>query len=162
MEKEQTVAEAIIAAMNKLTDENWIKGNYFKNNDNKICMCAHGAVQSETNSRVKEILLQLITDAAADTAPLSGAAALCRAAAWAALTVRGAVDADGAVNYYGNVPEWITKQNSVYGNLKAHYCLGLVGLTTSFNDHKDTTLQMVKEKMLLAAKKAEEIFPNQS
>lgn len=45
-----------------------------------------------------------------------------------------------------NRPEWVKSELRGHGSLDAHYLLGMVGLTSSFNDDPNTTLQMVKGK----------------
>jgi len=50
------VSESLKAAKASLREATWRKGGYFSERDGLICMCAHGAVQAQINSRVAALL----------------------------------------------------------------------------------------------------------
>lgn len=147
-----TIAQDLTNAMNRLTPETWRKGNYFKSENNTLCMCAHGALQAEVNPQVRKVI---------NNADVRGASEAAAAAVVAAATAVPAAVADRFRNndstlkeIWNNRPDYIKQEriyNGVsYGFLEAHYILGLVGCTTTFNDAKSTTLEMVQAKYLKA------------
>ncbi len=125
----------LIEARNSLTPVNWRKGNFFKLENNNLCMCAHGAVQALINPACK-VVLQELDIASVNYAPASRGA------------IAGAGAGEGA--NWTNRPYWVKNDhihnNKNYGNGEAHYLLGMVGLTILFNDRPDTTYEMVIEK----------------
>ena len=78
-------------------------------------------------------------------------------------TNNGTASAFNELNGYFKVwksrPYWVNA-DSDKGNLQVHYLMGMVGLTTTFNDHKNTTLEMVKEKFTKAYEVAKMIEGN--
>ena len=150
-----SIASDLRTASDKLTESNWHKGAYFKANGNEVCMCVHGAVQSVVNPRVARILGShgATTDAEASFAAASGglhvAASSAAAATYAvAASGIGPVDLECAKGLYLARRDW---------QIPAHFVMGLVGLTTEFNDAPNTTLPMVKEKLSQAIQLAETI-----
>ncbi len=132
----KTLAETLTEARNSLTPLNWRKGSYFKQENDTLCMCAHGAVQALVNPVCRERLLQ---------SDIGGAEASARADAGASA----GASASAGVNWT-NRHDWVKKDhirnNKNYGNLEVHYLLGMVGLTTAFNDSPNTIYEMVIEK----------------
>ncbi len=86
-----SVAQELIAARDSLTEENWNKGSYFSVKNNTICMCAHGAIQAQSNSVVKTVLGAYIGPAGAATAWVAAAVAAA-AATWADQTAVAAAE----------------------------------------------------------------------
>jgi hypothetical protein len=120
----------LITAKNYLTPETWSRGPYFSEKSGTVCMCAHGAVQLVINPSCKDsIIIGDIKGAnihASDHSPAERA-------------VRGYADNDKP-NFHTT---WQKQPKSIK---QIHYLLGAVGLTTMFNDHPSTTLEMVKTK----------------
>lgn len=169
------VSEMILAAHDSLTSENWGQGKYFQvGPKGNVCMCAHGALQAQENERVRMALRDLgrssptaaeqaatsataMAAVAADeasaaaaaaaawkAAPAAGAAAAATKAAWkAAPTARAA-----AASKMGTAsirPDWAP--------ITSWYA-GMVGLTPSYNDEPERTVEEVRAKLLAAAKLA--------
>jgi hypothetical protein len=128
MEVQSQIVQDLITARDSLTPETWIKKAYFKQKENTLCMCAHGAVQKVVNPACKK------------AANAAGADA-------GAFAIEQYKD---PLKVWNNRPDYVrqdkTYDNINYGNRDLHYLLGMVGLTVSFNDHPDTTLEMVKAK----------------
>lgn len=51
-----SLSDEILKARDLLTTETWRKGRYFSSEGSTICMCAHGAMQSVVNTRVRDVL----------------------------------------------------------------------------------------------------------
>lgn len=178
------IAESLRQAQESLTPETWLQGSYFGIRGDRLCYCAHGAVQKVVNPEVARILGSARASATGLAAAFSGLAAerasscaaaivisvaahrhACRARASTAAEV--AIDAAGAEAagvalhdvepqaVWKDRPEWVSENHHSYGSLDAHYLLGMAGLTASFNDDPKTTFQMVQEKFRLAIKLAE-------
>jgi hypothetical protein len=139
------IVQDLITARDSLTPETWIKRAYFKQKETNICMCAHGAVQRVVNPACKEAV-------SADGAAAGGAAS----------------SGAGAIKLYKDPlkawnarHDWIRQDriyNGVnYGKRDLHYLLGMVGLTTAFNDDPNTTLEMVKAKFNEAIELAKQL-----
>ncbi len=128
-------------ARDSLTPLNWRKGSYFQSDNDTLCMCAHGAVQALVNPVCRKSLQQ--SNIAWSVAQVAGASASAGAGASAS-----AGAGEGA--NWTNRSDWVKNDfvynSQNYGNLEAHYLLGMVGLTVSFNDRLDTTYEMVIEK----------------
>lgn len=146
--------DQLIEAMNSLTPENWRKGAYFQRegNSSDICMCAHGAAQAVVNP-VCKLAVHSLNDVAANRAVYSAENASLVAAKIKA--------SKSSPEIWSNRPDWV-KQDCVsngqnYGNFDIHYLMGMVGLTTVFNDATNTTLEMVKEKFQQAIELATEL-----
>lgn len=135
-------------AHDSLTSKNWFKGRYFGyNSQGKPCMCAHGAIQNQINTKIqkisnfdrKEDIIEqecikykdkhpyLLTESATDKIERN-------------FTIQKAWD---------ERPKDIKKQT--------HYMLGLVGLTERYNDLPKTTLRQVKSKFRQAIKLAQQL-----
>lgn len=142
-----TNAEAILAALNSLTEENWHKGSYFAHKNNTLCMCSHGAVQAQINPRCRTTLNQFSDDlprlrASQMTSELATSPAL-----WVSAEIS-TFETERSI--WNNRPDCIRDDLIAYGNnygkREAHFLLGMVGLTAPFNDARTTTFAMVKEK----------------
>jgi hypothetical protein len=131
------IVQDLITARDSLTPETWIKGNYFKQKENTLCMCAHGAVQKVVNPVCKKAA------SAAGTVPV----AVADAGAGSALAIKQYKDPLQAWNARPDyVRQDLIYNNINYGSRDLHYLLGMVGLTITFNDDPNTTLEMVKNK----------------
>lgn len=156
------LALALKAVKKKLTKKTWTKRNYFAEKNKTLCMCVHGAGQSEVNPEVKKVLS--LSGAAFPVNIRAGAAAACAATApFARGAVLAAVLASGSLLGAKNInwnsrPSWVKKDffldGKNYGNLDLHYLMGMVGLTTEFNDNEKTILPMIKVKLDKAIKLA--------
>jgi hypothetical protein len=122
------IVQDLITARDSLTSETWIKGKLFRQKENTLCMCAHGAVQRVVNPVCKKALNAAGADA--------GAFAIERY--------------NDPLQAWNARPDYVRQDrihNSInYGNKELHYLLGMVGLTIGFNDAPETTLEMVKTK----------------
>jgi hypothetical protein len=62
---------------------------------------------------------------------------------------------------WNNRPDWVRHNRIVdrcdYGNLDVHFLLGMVGLTVSYNDAPNTTLEMIRGKFTEAISLAQEL-----
>ena len=145
-------ADAIKAAGESLAETNWHKGSYFSTNEHGLCMCAHGALQAKVNPAV-------IAAIAARPRPRPAAAAAAAAAAPAEDAAAEAWCSPAPGCGIENRPYWVKASDSdeTYGSVSPHYILGMVGLTASFNDAPETTLEMVKEKFEQAYELAERL-----
>lgn len=137
----QTLVDKLQAAHDKLTQSTWNKYYFFEIIGDRICMCAHGALQSEVNPCVKSSLNNKSVD-------------------YAKYFIRGAAERAAKIGQknlnllWSDRPDWIKdnfiistgKTVSNTGNLDGHYLLGMVGLTAEFNDDFHTTFDMVKAK----------------
>ena len=56
----QLITQYLVDAKNSLTVDTWGRGGYFGIHNNKLCMCAHGAIQFASNPEVKRILSPLM------------------------------------------------------------------------------------------------------
>lgn len=151
------IIQALENAKNSLTEENYYKGNFFSAKNDLLCMCPHGAVQAQVNPEVKKFVNGYTSGFidAADAAREAANAAGSRAA-------DAARSADAAVrDNWDTRPTWVREYyvyaDKEYGTLDAHYLMGMVGLTISFSDAKETTLTMVKEKFDQAIQLAKEL-----
>ncbi len=166
-----TIAEDIRKASDKLTEETWTKGRYFRIKNDKLCMCAHGAVASVCNRIVVDILATIPKNQAWEAPdPAALGAAVARAVGRAAdlavarasdLAVALAADPEAGLalgsrwsDGWENRPRWV--KDSGLG-ASAHYILGMVGLTLSYNDAESRTLAEVKAKLEEAAQLAERL-----
>lgn len=160
----QSYAEIFDDIAETLTLENWRKCVYFKEDQGQLCMCAHGALQARVNPEVKKALT-ITTDVLASRAPAPAPAVEEAAMAGAGAQML-AVSIEN--NFAASSSEiWNLRSSSSrsdyiyngknYGKREAHYLLGIVGLTVAFNDAKDTTLEMVKEKFREASKLATQL-----
>ncbi len=139
-----TLADILKAARDSLTEETWLKGSYFQEESGKLCMCAHGAVQAQVNPIVK----QLVNDSELTTLSIAEKATQeSRMGAMAAnYAVRDFELSKMEMDYAWRGRPSHMSQDGKRGTLEAHYLLGLVGLTGSFNDEPGTHLQDVKDK----------------
>lgn len=154
----------LTAARDSLTPENWSKGRFFKlkldyqaTRIQAICMCAHGAVQAVVNPACKS---SLDTDAApSDKVNSAHRAAVVNTLVGRQLPSKAADEASYDVRFAnnkslqsiwdqrpGNVKEDVICNNQNYGNQDAHYLMGMVGLTATFNDDPHTTFEMLIAK----------------
>ena len=143
----KTVVEQLTEARDSLTPENWSKGeDYFVVLNNRICMCSHGVVQLATKSSVREAFDKISNNKrrrirsikTIEDAVNRNAASVASAGAYSLAKYDNIYDA------WENKPWWIPKDNSL--EEWCHYVLGMVGLTTMFNDNENTTFDMVIEK----------------
>jgi hypothetical protein len=135
------IVQDLIAARDSLTLETWIKGDYFKQKENTLCMCAHGAVQRVVNPVCKAAFN--VWDASDADVPVFGGAVAGAGVA--------AIDRyNDPLQAWNDRPDRIRQdfifKDKNYGNKELHYLLGMVGLTAYFNDDPNTTLEMVKAK----------------
>lgn len=148
------IEKALVDADEYLTKDNWIKGNYFaifgdEIVGTKLCMCPHGAVQAQVNPKVQEAVAEFFNPLLADMAYseiVESVRTQCASVAYDAL----------------KFPSWNKRPSagsldSKYGSYDAHFILGMVGLTTLFNDADSTTFQMVKDKFQEAIKLAQKL-----
>ncbi len=137
----RSLAETLTEARDSLTPVNWRKGAYFKLENNALCMCAHGAVQMLVNPRCA-LKMFSIRDHISAAAASSNERIYRREHPFRAPL--------GEAVIWNNRPNWVKNdfvQDKInYGDLDAHYLLGMVGLTIGFNDKKSTTYEMVIEK----------------
>lgn len=157
-------AEQLSQVRDSLTLDNWNKGSYFSNKNNILCMCVHGAGQALVNPEVKKALENNKVVAALVASDLSVDASLAgeRAAGRASASVASAVAVETnnkLLELWSNRPDWIKQEriyNSIsYGFVNLHYLMGMFGITASFNDSPNTTLDMLKDKLSEAANWAE-------
>lgn len=178
-----TLRDTLVAARDSLTEETWIKGNFFRNKNKKLCMCSHGALQVQVNPEVRQSLQRIemalganrsLTDAAtaavhgesdtyafdaayiANDAIANNACSLTRAFDEGVLATANKTLSLASKYIWENRSDWI-RTDSQYGSREVHYLLGMVGLTAAFNDHQKTTLEMIKEKFNQAIALAEEL-----
>lgn len=159
------LSEQIRAAAKRLTSETWIKGTLFDEKGGALCMCAHGAMQLECNPSIKRLdvistcvrsgditrlgwllpddLIEPSTGESYDSISSSSFA--------------GAFAESQRSQAWENRPSWVRGAHPKHGNMEAHYLLGMVGLTSFFNDDPKTTLEQVLEKFEQAAKLAESL-----
>lgn len=153
----QTYAEQLRQIRDSLTIENWIKGSYFSNKNDTVCMCVHGAAQALVNPQVKKvfkednldnIVSRVEPDAHVGAALVEAKKAVADSKYQDLLTV------------WKSRPAYLKAErmhNGVSnGFVNLHYLMGMFGITTSFNDSPYTTLEMLKDKLSEAAKWAEE------
>lgn len=160
------ISSQIKATLDRLTVDNWRKGNYFRYKNNTLCMCVHGALQLETNPEVKNIVNSRIPTISMDADPVLSTVSTGanRAVAYVVSSLMVNVPQVAKQNIkkmWDDRPNH-TKQNIIintvnYGKTEAHYLLSMVGLTTTFNDNPSTTLEMVKAKLLEALELAESL-----
>lgn len=76
------LTQDLIKVKELLTKETWIKKSYFKEKDNQLCMCGHGAAQAVVNPSVAKIVkdYQKNNPSSAATAAARAAADACPAA----------------------------------------------------------------------------------
>lgn len=148
------ISDAIRAARDLLTPETWNRGQYFAARNGKVCMCAHGAVQSQVNPKVRDILdcTGAIAHTAAVDADMHAPHRAATAAAFAS-TAAAQTSAASTQKIWGSRPSWVSNRDPIYGSLDAHYVLGMVGLTAFFND--SASFQGVHNKFTDAIKLAE-------
>jgi hypothetical protein len=164
-----TYPELIRRAKDQLTSETWGKYAYFSTKDGKLCMCAHGAMQSVSNPEVVATLAcrarraPKAARAAAEAEP-AAAAALAKARLAENTASASAVDAaavaaraESISEAKGKKPGWVSDEDGS----EASYILGLVGLTATFNDDLSTTLEHIHAKFEEAADLAEKLFPKE-
>lgn len=139
-----TLASTLETARDSLTPENWRKGSHFVFEDEKLCMCAHGAIQKLVNPICRKFFPETKRVDAGDffartlpRAPKTGHAART---AWCEYPPN-----MSKKTIWDKRPFWV-QDETIFGNLDAHFLLGMVGLTTGFNDASATTLDMVKRK----------------
>ncbi len=168
-----TIAQALQAASDSLTEDNWHKGSYFATKDNGICMCVHGAIQAQVNLAVQSALSvfskSLLVSAMSPSKAAAVAAAwlvspavlasVAQAAACAEATAaegeEAREDAAPGGDYHQmweEIPNWVKAHRT-----EAHYIAGMVGLTATFNDLGITTLSDIKTKLAEAVKVAEKL-----
>lgn len=137
----QTLINNLEQANQLLTSEVWRQGSYFKLEDNKICMCPHGAIHIHINQIARESYKNSLLPQIAPrtlTASEYGYSKI--------KSIRNEDKNDRIlIKAWHERPKWIRKY-SEYGNYDAHYLLGLVGLTVLFNDNKNTTFKIMKNK----------------
>jgi hypothetical protein len=146
--RQSQIVQDLIAARDSLTSENWSQGSYFKPDEqgSKVCMCAHGAVQRVVNPECKKALTIYDMMAAMHATDYISTDASDASDSAFSSRIKGY-----KLNIVWNdrqlwVRENFLHQGKNYGNKELHYLLGMVGLTVHFNDHPDTTLEMVKNK----------------
>lgn len=96
-----SIKEDLQSALNELTPETWIRSSYFRVEGQRMCFCAHGALQKQVNPAVKDVLAKAslglttpISECVAEAiAARSGAAAPAVAAASAATAASSAAAA---------------------------------------------------------------------
>jgi len=134
---ETSLVQKLISAKNALTPDTWRKGKYFQLEGETLCMCAHGAIARENNPNIRvhlqnNFLIDAINTANHNNAEQSGEYArkinphLSLLSLW-----------DRRHDHY-----WV----ETYPKSEIHFLLGLVGLTTKFNDDDKTTLEMIHQK----------------
>lgn len=163
-----TVAQKLTEARDYLTPETWAKKAFFHiSPDNQICMCAHAAVQLAINQSLKKFVSHLQNPGVLDpgsannsnlnlrTINICHTFSLSEAHEGAML-----IEAFGSIQKaWENRPKrgiWCSgdyPDNEEY----IHCFLGMIGLTSSFNDDPETTYDMVIEKFNQAISVAEEL-----
>lgn len=180
----EKIASILQQAHDLLTPENWIKGSYFSFNGKNFCGCSHGVVQTLVNPKCGALIdfsktnvlklsvaaLDALAEAALAEAALGATAGAAARAAEGVIEgsdlllvleyvpcVGATVMFDAASSKVWNSrPDWV-KNSSDYGSLDAHFIMGMVGLTPTFNDDPGTTFPMIKEKFKEAIKLAESL-----
>ncbi len=122
----------------------WIKEAYFKAHNDLVCCCIHGAGEIVSNPKIKSALMSLPESGICNEAPMmakeAGKLACGRFAARA-----GAYHGEQTLDLtWKNRPDWVKDKSR---NQSLHFLLGMFGLTAEFNDHQDTTIQMVLNKL---------------
>lgn len=137
----------LLAARDSLSPSNWRKGHYFRTENNILCMCAHGALQAQVNPVCKSKIDN------SKSAPADAAVVTAVVAAVVAVVTSAVVGEDPSLSLkeiWDKRSEYVKNDRIYdslnYGNGEAHYLLGMVGLTTTFNDAKDTTFEMLIAK----------------
>lgn len=168
MTKENSLLNSLRIVKHRLTEELWIKDNYFEAKGDKLCMCPHGGAQSVVNPKVRSLVVGGDSHVDRYLDPRVRATTATRAAHrrdrahGLGATYRAAHDARAATNrlssqdIWNSRPSWV-KENTDYGNLEIHYLMGMVGLDVIFNDDKNTTFAMVQEKLDQAIALAQEL-----
>lgn len=160
-----------ILEVKKILTSGWTKKRYFQAENDKICCCVHGAGQKICNPRVTQIFKYFQTTALVVTSAARAAVAAARAAAEAARAAEeaavamvmveaasaaacspalGSAEASGQAKLekiWKNRPGWVSKTDPTHGNLNLHYLMGMFGITTSFNDCRNTSLDMMLDKL---------------
>jgi|SRR6185436_16546805 len=154
----KTVKEILIEASNLLSEDTWYQGSFFNTRWQEdtectvLCYCAHGAVQAVGNEKVAEILSSpicieiAVTSDAQDVAGDTRARDAWRLGAQNTLFGLSVQDNWNSRPFFCNDP-----------TMAAHYVLGMVGLTSVFNDLGSTTFQMIKQKFTLAIETAKRL-----
>jgi hypothetical protein len=145
-----SIAASLRAAKALLNEKTWRKWEYFSAEGDTLCMCAHGAVQLIVNNSVRSAIATCLREqkgvlkasyAAKDeaeeveAAQVAGEAAHdARLASCAAVVSEARLPGDN---------HWAMAPKLGHG---AHYVMGLVGLTATFNDAEGTTLGDIYRK----------------
>lgn len=140
----QKLTKQFSDARDSLSGNTLSKRGYLSVSNNILCMCAHTAFHFQTNPRLRRAVNVIDED-------LSPQLKLSRMLA-------GIIPMNDAIMFglynptqeaWNNLPDWITT-NTGRGSLEGHFLLGAVGLTFEFNDHPDTTIEMIRYKYDLA------------
>lgn len=151
MEKTHSLlVSQMMATRDSLTEENWRKGKYFSEENGKLCMCVHGAGQVQVNPKVIQALNANDKDRYAFVA-----VATLDAIPSAAVAHFSKNNSTDLLSVWNNRPSWVSNDYG-YGVKDLHFLFGMFGLTSAFNDAKETTLDMIKAKINEAIAWAEE------
>lgn len=137
----KSLVEILTEARDSLTSETWRKGQFFRVEKTILCMCAHGALLA-ANPVYKNVLQQGPLDLSVNQmkrVPVIQNGHLGDAIHW------GGTSKESLHAAWNDRYRWIKKDTNE--DLSAHFLLGMVGLTTAFNDHHETTLAMVHKKL---------------
>lgn len=160
-----TIIEQLEEISASLTEETWDTrktGYYFVLGSNdKLCFCAHGAVQFVTDPVIKELHASNPNRTNLPTPLLKGEYSSGRMPS--TLPASAAFYADKHCRGYHNKktvwdnrPTWV-RDNDLHGNQDVSFLLGMVGLTIDYNDHPSTRLSDIKEKFRQAIALAREL-----
>lgn len=145
-----------------LNEENWIKGEMFAIKNGYLCFDVYGAVKART---VPALISILETGIAAGT---SMAQIVYRSSYFNDPCLGAPSKGQELLDQFGTCEKaweardpWI-RTNYICagvdrGNNDPGFILGMAGLTSQFHDAPATTLEMVKEKLLLASRMAERL-----
>lgn len=149
----QTYAEQLRAVRDSLTKENWNQGSWFTRKNNTICMCVHGAAQAIVNPQVRTALDNDYYQSA-NYAKGHVTETIAIMSHYINTTSK------DLFSLWKNRPDFVKREiiyNEIsYGFVNLHYLMRMFGISLDFNDSKNTTLDMIKDKLSEAAKWAEE------
>lgn len=145
----------LTAARDSLTEETWFRGEYFGFYQGRLCYCAHGAVQLQTN---QDLLNRLMKLGPASVKVARDLATIMRAATAASVPeLKNQVNHPDPMMVWRNRPDWISRTQENRGSAEAHYLLGMVGLTSAFNDQHTTSISMVANRFTQAIELAQRL-----
>lgn len=155
------VQKALIAARDSLTPENWNRnGGYFRQDNRsmpkgKKCMCAHAAIQIQVNPVLKENIEGFNTSKwIHNNAVYAASVAYFVGVKLGANKKKLWNNRQDDMKHLGGTKEEL---NGTYGSVDAHFLVGMVGLTVSFNDRECKSFSQLIAKFDEAIQLAEEL-----